>query len=335
MVWLTTACNLACSYCYEGQEKQNQSLSEDTAHEILRYMISHTDEKQKELLISFHGGEPFLNYEKMEYFCKEINHWSNKKEISVKYQVSTNATVRNDAIIRFLKTYKNDIELSVSLDGKKQTHDAVRLYRNGQGSYEEAVKNSFEFMKIFPDLRARMTFGSQTVGALSENVLHIADLGFQTIVAIPDYYDKQWDKDTFEALRREIREIKKGLTGRKLSVNLLEPLRLRKNAGCTGGISYVNIFPNGDLYPCTMAAGMDEFWIGNIKTGICKSKLDKIKTYSNTENLVCEGCTYYDYCNCTRCKIINKLVNGSYNSPIFMECNMNSLLYEENGYVVC
>lgn len=335
MIWLTTACNLACSYCYEGQKKQNQFLSEDTAHEILNYIISHIDDQQKELLISFHGGEPFLNYEKMEYFCKEINFWSNRKGVSVKYQVSTNGTVRNDDIDSFLKIYKNDFELSVSLDGKKQTHDAMRLYSNGQGSYEEAVKNSLEFMKIFPDLRARMTFGSQTVGALSENVLHIADLGFQTIVAIPDYYDKKWNKDVLEALRREIKEIKNSLTGRKISVNLLEPLRLRKNAGCSGGTTYVNIFPNGDLYPCTMAAGLEEFRIGNIKTGICKSKLDKLKAYSNTENRICEGCTYYDYCNCTRCKIINKLVTGSYNLPIFMECNMNSLLYKENGCAVC
>lgn len=335
MVWLTTDCNLACKYCYEGLEKQNLYLSEHMAHEILQYIISQTDDHQKDMLISFHGGEPFLNCERMQFICEKINAWSAGKGISVKYQVSTNATIRTDSIVRFLKLYKNDLELSVSLDGEKQTHDCVRLYKNGQGSYKQAIKNSLEFMEIFPDIRARMTFRAQTVVTLSKNILHLADLGFRMIVAVPDYYDKKWDEDTVEVLRREIREIKKSLTGRNISVNLLEPLRLRKNAGCTGGISYVNIFPNGDLYPCTMAAGLDEFWIGNVKTGICQAKLDKIRTYSKSENCVCEGCAYYDYCNCTRCKIINKLVTGSYNTPVFMECNMNTLFYEENGYEVC
>ena len=42
---------------------------------------------------------------------------------------------------------------------------------------------------------------------------------------------------------------------------------------------------------------------------------------------------FYNFCNSTRCKIINKLVTGDYNSPNSLECNMNHLLYEENGYL--
>lgn len=67
--------------------------------------------------------------------------------------------------------------------------------------------------------------------------------------------------------------------------------------------------------------------------GFSISSLEEILSYSQKENKECRGCVFYNFCNSTRCKIINKLVTGDYNSPNSLECNMNHLLYEENGYL--
>ena len=39
MIWLTTACNLKCKYCYEGTAKVNCYLSKDYAAKIVDYIV--------------------------------------------------------------------------------------------------------------------------------------------------------------------------------------------------------------------------------------------------------------------------------------------------------
>lgn len=124
MIWLTTACNLKCKYCYEGTAKVNCYLSKDYAAKIVDYIVQDCD-KTKNLQISFHGGEPFLNYKIMEFISLELENQLHSVVNDISYQVTTNATILNEEIIEFLKDHK--IEVTCSLDGTKETHDSCNL----------------------------------------------------------------------------------------------------------------------------------------------------------------------------------------------------------------
>ena len=61
-IWLTTDCNLRCRYCYEGVEKKAIIMEQDLAAQVVDFICETFDDKNEELCIDFHGGEPLLNY---------------------------------------------------------------------------------------------------------------------------------------------------------------------------------------------------------------------------------------------------------------------------------
>ena len=62
-VWVTTACNLKCKYCYEGNHANGIQMSEETAMQVLNYMHRKIEGISGYIVVNYHGGEPLLNYE--------------------------------------------------------------------------------------------------------------------------------------------------------------------------------------------------------------------------------------------------------------------------------
>lgn len=73
-IWLTYMCNLACTYCYEGNIKRTQSMSMETADrvmEFITYKINSLEKKEK-INIVLYGGEPLLNFHVFTLFAHKI-----------------------------------------------------------------------------------------------------------------------------------------------------------------------------------------------------------------------------------------------------------------------
>lgn len=79
-----------------------------------------------------------------------------------------------------------------------------------------------------------------------------------------------------------------------------------------------------------MVAGNNEFCIGDIYTGVDIEKKNNLLNYSKKINIECEGCDLYDFCDATRCKIINKLITKSYCVPSPVECAIENVKYKVN-----
>jgi len=56
-----------------------------------------------------------------------------RKRKKAKFLIATNGTLFNNEIISFIK--ENQIEVQISLDGDKETHDRMRIFPDGRGSY--------------------------------------------------------------------------------------------------------------------------------------------------------------------------------------------------------
>lgn len=333
MIWVTTSCNMKCKYCYEGVEKENVYLNFEMADKVISYIESDFDEKKEsELLIEFHGGEPLLNIPVIKYLTNKIENKYSRAGIKTVFQLTTNATLLDDTILEFLKNHIQNI--TVSIDGSEKTHNLMRKFNNGNDSYELTMKNSRILLREKKDLRVRMTVTPETLGNLFEDVLHLVNEGFKLIVPVLDVFDTRWDDEMFEQLRESIQKIKKNVQDKKIAISITDPLRVTGNCKCDGGYTSKNIYPNGNLYPCTIAAGNNEFLIGNISEGINYTKLKKIMSFSDKKIQECEGCCFYNSCNSIRCRILNKLINGSYLKPQVVECRLNSILYEENGFQI-
>lgn len=333
-IWVTTNCNLNCKYCYEGSDKPSLNLSEETASEIIKYIVNDfKNNNDTELIINFHGGEPFLNFNAIKYIIENLKMIYKNSNISLEFLATTNMTILNNEVLELIK--KDIKDITISIDGTKKTQNLMRPFKNGTGSYDIVVRNSRKILEYIPKCRCRMTFDSSSIYSLATDVCHLIKLGFKTIVPILNVLDKNWNESCSKELKNQIEMIKNYIGNRsELSVSLCEPIDYFDKGKCSGGITSKSIYTDGRIYPCMISTGIAEFAIGDIWSGIDKGKLKKLLDYSNYSNPECIGCAMYKACNSTRCKIVNKIVTNSFHKPQILECEINNLLYEINGYKI-
>ena len=177
-----------------------------------------------------------------------------------------------------------------------------------------------------------MTFNSETVKELSENVEFLLEQGFRSIVPGIDSFDTKWEEQHIETLRKEIltiKEIQKKYP--KALISLCDPLSIC-GTECTGGIKSKHIYYDRKIFPCTITCGHEEFLIGDVNTGVNIKQVEYLQEKSRDGNSICSECDLLQFCSGARCKYISKLITGSFVQPAAIDCNWTRLIYEMNGY---
>ena len=101
-----------------------------------------------------------------------------------RFTLTTNGVLIDDEVIEFAN--KEFVNVVMSIDGRKEVNDHMRPFRGGQGSYDKILP---KFVK-FADSRnqenyyVRGTFTHENLD-FSNDVLHLADLGFKQISVEP------------------------------------------------------------------------------------------------------------------------------------------------------
>jgi uncharacterized protein len=202
----------------------------------------------------------------------------------------------------------------MSIDGRKEINDHMRPFRGGQGSYDKILP---KFVK-FADSRnqenyyVRGTFTHENLD-FSNDVLHLADLGFKQISVEPvvggaedPYSIKEEDLpkllEEYDILAKEM--IKRNKEGRGFNffhfmIDLNQgPCVIKRLAGCGVGTEYLAVTPWGDLYPCHQFVGEDGFAIGNVFDGITNTDLrDEFKLCNVYARDKCKNCFARFYCS--------------------------------------
>ena len=111
-------------------------MSFDIAKRAIDFYLERS-KKTNELCLSFYGGEPLLEFELIKKCVRYI--MDKRGEKVVRFPITTNGTLLTDEVIRFLVQY--DVDLMISLDGDKESHDANRLFKTGKGSFDVILSN--------------------------------------------------------------------------------------------------------------------------------------------------------------------------------------------------
>ena len=131
---LTDKCNLGCKYCFADSSfpynYKTGSMTWETAHHAFEF-FKHNVDRSYIPDIWFYGGEPFLESELLFNLANYIS----INEPSFSMTVISNGTLITPEIAQQIKAYPN-INITVSVDGAKEIHDANRVYKNGNGSFE-------------------------------------------------------------------------------------------------------------------------------------------------------------------------------------------------------
>lgn len=159
---ITDACNLKCKYCGYGDfyddfdERKSTVMDINSAKTILDYLITLWNSNlnishNRNIYISFYGGEPLLNMD----FIKGIIDFVNNTPLIhnyITYSMTTNALLLKKNIDYLIK---NNVKLLISLDGDID-HNSYRVFHNGAGSFNTVYKNIKYVQEKYPEYFGKM-----------------------------------------------------------------------------------------------------------------------------------------------------------------------------------
>lgn len=143
---VTSACNLKCLYCANGElyeqfsKKEFKNIDINSALKLLKY-IFHLRSKNNintTLAIAFYGGEPLLNMTFIKQIVEEVNKIKIGQENKIFYTMTTNGTLLHK-YIDFLA--KNKFHLLISLDGNEYNHSYRVLNKDKKNSFHKVIDN--------------------------------------------------------------------------------------------------------------------------------------------------------------------------------------------------
>lgn len=135
----TLKCNFKCSYCFEEGHKHTEPKKE--YFEIMKKFAEKNFKYKKKVQISLFGGEPLLKKDETFNFLDYVL----DKKIDYKFDLTTHITTNgylldNETITQLISKYHCK-SLQVTLDGKKETHDKIRILHNNGKTFDVIVKN--------------------------------------------------------------------------------------------------------------------------------------------------------------------------------------------------
>ena len=278
----TDRCNARCPYCYIPAKirRNGRSMTRDELGFILEKIKRHFADKKRKPVIIFHASEPLL--------VKEVIFGAIRKYSKYfKFGLQTNATLMEEADVRFLKKYR--VGVGISLDASlPSVNDRLRVSEDGGGNYAKAVK-AIEWFDGYAGLNIITTVTKLNVGNLSKLVKFLHSKKVPCVLLNPirlTMENSRSLKPDCEALTKHF--IKAVDTAIELSENTNHKINIGNFANvilaivapvarrlmcdispCGGGRCFFTITASGDMIPCGEFIGLKGFVGGNIfKTSI-------------------------------------------------------------------
>ncbi len=331
-------CNLRCQYCFASQGgygKWRMLMPFDVARRGVDFLIAHSGPREH-CELDFFGGEPLMNWHVVQQTVDYVHSQEKKHKKKIKLSLTTNGMYLDEEKVKYLTD--NHIALILSLDGRKEMHDRMRPDAQGEGTYDQILKNLQYAVKNRKgeEYYVRGTFTKYNLD-FTTDVIDMIDKGFPAVSMEPvvgddeaNYSIKKEDlprvKEEYDRLANLF--IEREEEGRPFfffhfNMDLWKgpclPKRLR---GCGAGHEYLAVVPNGDIYPCHQFVGRDEYVIGNVYEGLKNMKMMRDfrmnHVFSKPE---CVDCWAKFYCS-GGCHANNDMYAGDIHKPYDITCEI-------------
>lgn len=314
---LTQDCNFRCKYCIYSEEINHKQrhhskkrMSWDTAKAAIDFYGEHSIDSSL-WHIGFYGGEPLLEFELLKQ-CVEYAE-SELKGKPLLFGITTNASLLKAPVVEYLE--EHNVEVLISLDGSRETHDRNRVFSNGKGTYEVIRSNLSEIQRRYPQYFERMRF----------NMVVDCDAGIQGYQGVlqdmkvdPDCVNATLIENTDEPIRLNsgfIQDVeymkfvslyenaaKLSFTGNSLSTKPIKDAKHRiethndlngmtavayPSGQCVPGKTRLFVNADGEFYPCERVNETTAMCIGSIDAGF---NFEKIKELMNVALITANQC---------------------------------------------
>lgn len=351
ILMVTEDCNIRCKYCVYSDNYTNTRvhnnlyMTTDIAKKaVMNYIESFKNIKYNnpfiKPVISFYGGEPLLNInlinDVVEY-SKKI--YPNK----IIFNMTTNGVLLNDDTIDFLA--KNEFSLSLSLNGKKEEHDRMRVFSNGNGTFDILFKNIMRIRELYPEYYKKfcsivITFdlGTDFIELnkfITENKDILPNIARINPVStlFTSWYDKYSDKDKIKQIN-DLDQLRKlyiyqlkntkidpllnhlfklehfYIMNRPINVSIdeLKPKFLKYTGACVPGTKLA-VDSSGKIHCCERVS--ESMPIGDVDNWINCEKIEEIlQRYSDAVIEDCQVCPIQRLCDICYSHLCNE--NGEF-----------------------
>ena len=332
-------CNLRCKYCFADEGEYNGHkgvMSVETAKKAIDYVVKRSGPRRN-IEIDLFGGEPTMIMDKV----KEIIAYARENEKAwnknIRFTMTTNATLLTEEMMDFMDKEMGNIILS--LDGRKEVNDNVRIKVDGSGSYDDILPNIKRMIEkrdkskhyyvrgtftgantdFYEDVKAMVNEGFREI-SIEPVVLekgHFLELKEEHLPEIFENYDKLYN----EMARRKKEGDEFNFYHFNIDLNG-GPCVYKRISGCGAGFEYVAITPQGEVYPCHQFVGKEEFKLGSIYDDTYDAELGKKFKKAHIYNKPkCRECWARFYCS-GGCQSNNFAFNGDMNIPYVIGCKM-------------
>ena len=307
-------CNLNCEYCFASQGKYHGDralMSFEVGKRALDFLIENSGTRRN-LEVDFFGGEPLMNWDVVKELVSYARVQEKIHNKNFRFTLTTNGMLIDDDVIEFSNREMSNVVLS--LDGRKDVHDRLRVDYMGRGSYDTIVPKFQEFVKRRggKNYYMRGTFTHKNVD-FTNDIFHMADLGFtelsmEPVVCSPEDASALTQEDLpilfeqYEILAKEMIKRKKNGNGFTFYHYMLDlthgPCIYKRISGCGSGTEYMAVTPTGDLYPCHQFVGDTKYLLGNIYDGVTNKEIqNEFKLCNAYARPECNDCWAKLYCS--------------------------------------
>ncbi len=182
-----SACNLACRYCFFLEKRRlypgsRQRMSDDVLEAYVRQYIE--AQQVPETTITWQGGEPTMMG--LDFFRRsvELADRHAPEGMKVDYSMQTNGILLDEEWCDFLR--ENRFLVGLSLDGPRELHDAYRVDRAGEGTFDRVLRAARLMQEHGVDFNLLCTVHAANAGRPEEVYCFFRDeLGAQWVQFIP------------------------------------------------------------------------------------------------------------------------------------------------------
>lgn len=364
---VTDICNLACTYCYQIK-KSNHIMSFEIAKKFIDLLLDNNEltkqyidtRNSKAIILDFIGGEPLLEIELIDQICDYFYTQAIIKDHPWQYywtiNISTNGTLYFEPNVqKFIKKWKNYLNLAISIDGNKELHDSCRIFADGSGSYDIVSLAVQDYMKHneYKELGNKMTLAPENVQYTAQALISLIEIGYKNI-NVNCAYEKGWTYNHAKILYQQLKIISEYLLKNNLEEKIrismfnayyFHPLNINDTTNwCGGNGNMIAIDWKGDIYPClrymesSLGDNIPPIIIGDVNNGIMYNKKYKetVKLLRSINRITqsteeCINCQIAS--GCAWCQAYNyQDSNGNINHRATYICCMHKAIALANCY---
>lgn len=167
LLTVTTACNIACTYCYEEGIK-SQHMNDEVVDAVVAWLERRVVEDGiTEINPGLFGGEPLMRPKTLLRLMDRFNAMMESHGASGYFYCSTNGVLLTDELAARLSA-RGLKQIQISLDGPAHIHDLRRKGHKDQPSFEESLRALHIAVEHFESVTLKVNFDRQNVGYFAQ-----------------------------------------------------------------------------------------------------------------------------------------------------------------------